>query len=82
MDLVVRLPKTNKGHDAIWVVIDRFTKSAYFLPVRTTFQFGSVCSTICSGDRQITWGSNGYCFRQRLEVYLKILVEGSKFYGD
>ena len=31
MDLVVGLPKTNKGHDAIWVVTDRFTKFAHFL---------------------------------------------------
>ena len=37
MDLVVGLPKTNKGHDAIWVIVDRYTKSAHFLPVRITY---------------------------------------------
>ncbi|WP_225427127.1 integrase catalytic domain-containing protein, partial [Ligilactobacillus murinus] len=37
MDFVVGLPKTTKGHDSIWVVIDRLTKSAHFLPVRTTY---------------------------------------------
>ncbi|KAL5551372.1 hypothetical protein UlMin_001548 [Ulmus minor] len=31
------LPKTTKSHDAIWVVIDRLTKSAHFIPIRTTF---------------------------------------------
>lgn len=36
MDFVVGLPKTTKGYDAIWVVIDRLTKSAHFLPFRTT----------------------------------------------
>nr|GEU71875.1 putative reverse transcriptase domain-containing protein [Tanacetum cinerariifolium] len=32
MDLVTKFPKSSSGHDAIWVVVDRLTKSAYFLP--------------------------------------------------
>ena len=34
MDFIVGLPKTRKQHDAIWVIIDRLTKSAHFLPIR------------------------------------------------
>ena len=26
-----------KGHDAIWVIIDRLTKSAHFIPIKITF---------------------------------------------
>jgi hypothetical protein len=37
MDFVVGLPKTQKGHDFIWVIVDRLTKVAHFLPVRTTY---------------------------------------------
>ncbi|KAJ0574580.1 putative nucleotidyltransferase, Ribonuclease H [Helianthus annuus] len=37
MDLVTKLPKTRKRHDAIWVVVDRLTKSAHFLPIRETY---------------------------------------------
>ena len=37
MDFVVGLPKTQKGHDSIWVIVDRFTKSAHFLAVNTTY---------------------------------------------
>ena len=33
MDFVTRLPRTQSQHDAIWVIVDRLTKSAYFLPV-------------------------------------------------
>nr|GEZ43803.1 putative reverse transcriptase domain, ribonuclease H-like domain, aspartic peptidase domain protein [Tanacetum cinerariifolium] len=33
MDLVTKLPKSSSGHDAIWVVVDRLTKSAHFLPI-------------------------------------------------
>ena len=36
MDFIVGLPKTSKGYDLIWVVVDRLTKSAHFLPVKTT----------------------------------------------
>jgi hypothetical protein len=34
MDFVVGLPRTPSGYDAIWVIVDRLTKSAHFLSVR------------------------------------------------
>jgi hypothetical protein len=37
MDFVVGLPKTLGGYDSIWVLIDRLTKSAHFLPVRSNY---------------------------------------------
>ncbi|WVZ49164.1 hypothetical protein U9M48_000541, partial [Paspalum notatum var. saurae] len=37
MDFVVGLPHTQKGYDSIWVIIDRFTKSAHFIPVKTSY---------------------------------------------
>jgi len=37
MDFIVGLPKTQKGHDSIWVIVDRLTKVAYFIPVRTNY---------------------------------------------
>ena len=37
MDFVVGLPRTRAGFDAIWVIVDRLTKSAHFLPVCTKF---------------------------------------------
>ncbi|KAK2395499.1 hypothetical protein QL285_057235 [Trifolium repens] len=36
MDFITGLPKTRRKHDSIWVIVDRLTKSAHFLPVRTT----------------------------------------------
>ncbi|KAD3640213.1 hypothetical protein E3N88_29436 [Mikania micrantha] len=37
MDFVSKLPRTSSGHDTIWVIIDRLTKSAHFLPMRETY---------------------------------------------
>jgi len=37
IDFVVGLPQTLKGYDSIWVIVDRLTKSAHFLPVKTTY---------------------------------------------
>jgi hypothetical protein len=36
MDFITGLPRSNRGHDSIWVVIDCLTKVAHFLPVKTT----------------------------------------------
>ena len=33
MDFIVGLPRTSKGYNSIWVIVDRLTKSAHFLPV-------------------------------------------------
>nr|GFA30856.1 putative reverse transcriptase domain-containing protein [Tanacetum cinerariifolium] len=34
MDFITKLPKTTNSYDTIWVIVDRLTKSAYFLPMR------------------------------------------------
>ncbi|GJV89508.1 putative reverse transcriptase domain-containing protein [Tanacetum coccineum] len=36
MDFVTKLPKSSQGYDTIWVIVDRLTKSALFLPMRET----------------------------------------------
>ena len=37
MDFIVGLPRISKGYDSIWVIVDRLTKSAHFLPVDTRY---------------------------------------------
>ncbi|GJY58776.1 reverse transcriptase domain-containing protein [Tanacetum coccineum] len=37
MDFIIKLPRTSSGHDAIWVVVDRLTKSAHFIAIREDF---------------------------------------------
>ena len=38
MDFITKLHKTSDGLDAIWVIIDRLTKSAYFLPIKESYK--------------------------------------------
>jgi hypothetical protein len=37
MDFIVGLPRTRASYDSIWVVVDRLTKAAHFIPVKTTY---------------------------------------------
>ncbi|GJY20587.1 putative reverse transcriptase domain-containing protein [Tanacetum coccineum] len=38
IDFVTKFPRTSSGHDTIWVIMDRLTKSAYFLPMREDYK--------------------------------------------
>lgn len=38
MDFVTKLPKTSDGLDTIWVIVDRLTKSAHFLPIKESYK--------------------------------------------
>ncbi|GKD88694.1 reverse transcriptase domain-containing protein [Tanacetum coccineum] len=38
MDFVTKLPRTSSGHDAIWIIMDRLTKSAHFLPIHEDYK--------------------------------------------
>jgi hypothetical protein len=37
MDFIVGLPLSARKFDSIWVIMDRFTKSAHFIPVHTNY---------------------------------------------
>jgi hypothetical protein len=42
MDFIIGLPRTNKKHDSIMVVIDKLTKAAHFVPVKTTHTVANI----------------------------------------
>nr|GFB94608.1 transposon Ty3-I Gag-Pol polyprotein [Tanacetum cinerariifolium] len=45
MDFVIGLPRTQRRHDAIWVVVDRLTKSVHFLPIRKDYSVSKLAET-------------------------------------
>ncbi|GKB67249.1 putative reverse transcriptase domain-containing protein, partial [Tanacetum coccineum] len=42
MDFVMKLPKTSSGQDTIWVIFDRLTKYAHFLPMKGTYSMAKL----------------------------------------
>ena len=42
MDFITGLPRTSKKHDSIMVVVDKLTKSAHFIPLKTTHRAADV----------------------------------------
>ncbi|KAL2223980.1 UNVERIFIED_CONTAM: Transposon Tf2-12 polyprotein [Sesamum indicum] len=73
MDFVVGLPRTFRKHDAIWVIVDRLTKSAHFLPVRITDSLDKLAGLYISEDSEITWSPYGQSERtiQTLEDMMR-----------
>ena len=43
MDFVTHLPQTPQRHDAVWMIVDRLTKSTHFLAMRMTFTMEEFC---------------------------------------
>jgi hypothetical protein len=37
MDFVVGLLRTQSGYDSIWLIVDRLTKVAHYIPIKTTY---------------------------------------------
>ena len=50
MDFVVGLPRTKANHDAIWIIIDRLTNSAHFLPINEKFSLEKLVQLYLKGD--------------------------------
>ncbi|GKC63457.1 putative reverse transcriptase domain-containing protein, partial [Tanacetum coccineum] len=46
MDFITKLPRTSSGHDTIWVIVDRLTKSAHFLPMREDYKMDRFWQTM------------------------------------
>ncbi|GJZ09963.1 putative reverse transcriptase domain-containing protein [Tanacetum coccineum] len=53
MDFITKLPKSSQGFDTIWVIVDRLTKSAHFLPIRENDPLDKLASSF-----QKLWAQN------------------------
>ncbi|GJS63363.1 putative reverse transcriptase domain-containing protein [Tanacetum coccineum] len=52
MDFISKLPRTSSGHDSIWAIIDRLTKSAHFLAIREDYKIEDLQD--CTSPRSLS----------------------------
>jgi hypothetical protein len=46
VDVIMGLPRTQSGNDSTWVIVERLTKVAHFIPVKTTYS-GPQLAELC-----------------------------------
>ena len=62
MDFVTHFPRTPQGHDAIWVIVDRLTKSAHFSSRADDLHIGEILPVVYLRDLQATWSTSIHSF--------------------
>ncbi|GJR56551.1 putative reverse transcriptase domain-containing protein [Tanacetum coccineum] len=70
MDFITKLPRTKSGHDTIWVVVDRLTKSAHFLATHEDYNMEKLARLYID---EITDGQSEHTI-QTLEDMLRACV--------
>jgi hypothetical protein len=74
MDFIVDLPHTRTGYDSIWVVVDRLTKVAHFIPVKTTYNSAVLNELYMARIVCLHGVPKKIGARQRHSVYLSFLA--------
>ncbi|GJX76094.1 putative reverse transcriptase domain-containing protein [Tanacetum coccineum] len=82
MDFITKLPRSKSGHDTIWVIVDRLTKSAYFLATREDSSMEDLAK---SAHFLATHEDSSACvdyFRSRWTVYITFLENNTESLRD
>jgi hypothetical protein len=73
MDFITGLPRTSKGYDSIWVIVDILTKVAYFIPVKTTYKVSQLAELYMARIMSLHGVPKKIVLDKRITVYLQIL---------
>ena len=73
MDFVFGFPITQRKHDLVWVIVDRLTKFAHFLPVRLDYSMDRLTELYVSEIVRLHGIPLSISVRTRSTVYVKVL---------
>ena len=73
MDFIIGLPRTSKQHDAIMVVVDKLTKVAHFIPLKTTHKEVNVVDIYMKKLALLHGIPKTIVFDRNPKIYLKVL---------
>ena len=82
MDFVTHLPQTSRKQDAVWVIVDRLTKSTHFSCCTDDLHIGGILQVIHTIDRPIKWSVSLYRIRPGSQVYGSLLEEFPESRGN
>ena len=72
MDFVTGLPRSPKGHEAIWLIVDRVTKTSHFISVKMNYSLDQLAQ-IYIDEIVSLYGVPTSCVRSRPKIHLKVL---------
>ena len=78
MDFVTQLPQALLWHDAVWVIVDRLTKSTKFLGCADDLHPGGILQVIHTDDYQVAWSVSIHSIKSGSQVYGSFLEEFPK----
>jgi hypothetical protein len=73
MDFIIGLPRTNKQHNSIMVVVEKVIKSAHFVSVKTTHTTTNIADIFMKEIVRFHGIPRTIISRQRYKVYLQFL---------
>ena len=75
MDFVIHSPRTSRGHDAVWVIVDWLTKSTHFFSGADDLYAGGILQVVYTRDCLVTWSAGLYSIGLGSQVYGSFLGE-------